>query len=172
MAGYRLSLQPTKGGPPMLHAGLDLSRKRLDFDLRDADGVLVETTPDAAGQAALVQRMARRRQPVRASIESMKRRDQSVLLPLGPQAMRNGLTSPNARVNVANCRYGFSLFRSKRMVPASFTAICGVFNMRSASRRYGTPFRSSTSPTKRTCSGRSPRSWPLSFGKKRSKGMP
>jgi hypothetical protein len=39
----------------MLHAGLDLSRTRLDFDLRDADGVLVEagaTTPDAAGLMA------------------------------------------------------------------------------------------------------------------------
>jgi hypothetical protein len=44
----------------MLHAGLDLSRTRLDFDLRDAEGVLVEagaTTPDAAGLAALVRRV-------------------------------------------------------------------------------------------------------------------
>jgi transposase len=58
----------------MLHAGLDLSRKRLDFDLRDDDGVLVEagaTRPDAAGLAALVQRVARHGQPVRAAIESM-----------------------------------------------------------------------------------------------------
>src|SRR5262245_13182420 len=58
----------------MLHAGLDLSRKRLDFDLRDERGVLVEagaTRPDAAGLAALVQRVARHRQPVRAAIESM-----------------------------------------------------------------------------------------------------
>jgi transposase len=58
----------------MLHAGLDLSRTRLDFDLRDAEGVLVEagaTTPDAAGLAALVRRVARRRQPVHAAIESM-----------------------------------------------------------------------------------------------------
>src|SRR5436309_2373816 len=74
MAGLRLSLQPTKGGAPMLHAGLDLSRKRLDFDLRDDGGVLVEagaTRPDAAGLAALVQRVARHGQPVRAAIESM-----------------------------------------------------------------------------------------------------
>jgi transposase len=58
----------------MLHAGLDLSRMRLDFDLRDADGALVEagaTTPDAAGLARLVQRVARYRQPVYAAIESM-----------------------------------------------------------------------------------------------------
>ncbi len=53
-----------KGGAAMLHAGLDLSRTRLDFDLRDADGVLVEagaTTPATAGLAALVQRAARYR---------------------------------------------------------------------------------------------------------------
>src|SRR5262249_45617892 len=58
----------------MLHAGLDLSRMRLDFDVRDADGALVEagaTTPDAAGLARLVQRVARYRQPVYAAIESM-----------------------------------------------------------------------------------------------------
>jgi hypothetical protein len=58
----------------MLHAGLDLSRTRLDFDLRDADGALVEagaTTPDAAGLARLVQRVARYGQPVHAAIESM-----------------------------------------------------------------------------------------------------
>ncbi len=58
----------------MLHAGLDLSRKRLDFDLRDERGVLVEAgaaRPDAAGLAALVQRVARHGQPVRAAIESM-----------------------------------------------------------------------------------------------------
>jgi transposase len=58
----------------MLHAGLDLSRTRLDFDLRDADGARVEagaTTPDVAGLARLVQRVARYRQPVSAAIESM-----------------------------------------------------------------------------------------------------
>src|SRR5262249_9420210 len=58
----------------MLHAGLDLSRMRLDFDLRDADGALVEagaTTPAAAGLARLVQRVGRYRQPVYAAIESM-----------------------------------------------------------------------------------------------------
>jgi transposase len=58
----------------MLHAGLDLSRKRLDFDLRDERGVRVEggaTVPDAPGLAALVQRVARHGQPVCAAIESM-----------------------------------------------------------------------------------------------------
>jgi len=58
----------------MLHAGLDLSRKRLDFDLRDEHGVRVErgaTVPDAPGLAALVERVARHGQPVCAAIESM-----------------------------------------------------------------------------------------------------
>lgn len=58
----------------MLDAGLDLSRKRLDFDLRDERGGLIEAgaaRPDAAGLAVLVQRVARHGQPVRAAIESM-----------------------------------------------------------------------------------------------------
>src|SRR2546425_944265 len=74
VAGLRLPLHPTRGGPPMLHAGLDLSRKRLDFNLRDERGALVgagATQLDAAGLAALVQRVARHRRPVRTAIESM-----------------------------------------------------------------------------------------------------
>src|SRR5262245_35071042 len=66
---------PRREAPTMLHAGLDLSRRRLDYDLRDAEDVLVEagvTTPDAAGLVALVRRVARHRQPVSAAaIESM-----------------------------------------------------------------------------------------------------
>ena len=58
----------------MLHAGLDLSRKRLDFVLRDASGARVLTgavAPDATGLATLVARVAGYGQPVRAAIESM-----------------------------------------------------------------------------------------------------
>jgi transposase len=58
----------------MLHAGLDLSRKRLDFDLRDAHGARVmagAVPPDAAGLARLVERVAAYGHPVRAAIESM-----------------------------------------------------------------------------------------------------
>src|SRR5687768_11838271 len=56
----------------MLHAGLDLSRRRLDVCLLDAAGELVEQTaapPDADGLRHLAERL--RGEPVRAVIESM-----------------------------------------------------------------------------------------------------
>src|SRR6478736_2274605 len=58
----------------MLHAGLDLSRNRLDFCLLDESGERIEvgaTPPDADGLRSLAQRLARHDQPVRAAIESM-----------------------------------------------------------------------------------------------------
>jgi transposase len=58
----------------MLHVGLDLSRKRLDFHLLDAGGETVEAgaaPPDTDGLRALAVRLARHRQPLRAAIESM-----------------------------------------------------------------------------------------------------
>ncbi len=58
----------------MLHAGLDLSRKRLDFCLLDESGEQVEVgaaPPDADGLRSLARRLARHDQPVRAAIESM-----------------------------------------------------------------------------------------------------
>lgn len=58
----------------MLHAGLDLSRKRLDFHLLDEQGETVEVgaaPPDADGLRGLVVRLGRHREPVRAAIESM-----------------------------------------------------------------------------------------------------
>ena len=58
----------------MLYAGLDLSRKRLDVRLLDAQGVTVaETTavPDGDGLRVLSERFARFELPVRAAIESM-----------------------------------------------------------------------------------------------------
>src|SRR6266540_4038443 len=58
----------------MLYAGLDLSRKRLDFHLLDADGGTVEVgaaPPDADGLDRLTERLARHGEPVRAAIESM-----------------------------------------------------------------------------------------------------
>jgi transposase len=58
----------------MLYAGLDLSRKRLDFHLLDEAGETVEVDaapPDADGLRALACRIGRHRQPVRAAIESM-----------------------------------------------------------------------------------------------------
>src|SRR3954451_19366562 len=58
----------------MLYAGLDLSRKRLDFHLLDAEGASVDvgsSPPDADGLRGLSERLARHGQPIRAAIESM-----------------------------------------------------------------------------------------------------
>ena len=58
----------------MLYAGLDLSRKRLDFHLLDAEGATVDvgaSPPDADGLRGLSQRLERHREPIRAAIESM-----------------------------------------------------------------------------------------------------
>src|SRR5262249_57438998 len=58
----------------MLYAGLDLSRKRLDFHLLDAAGATVEvgaSPPDADGLRGLSERLDRHGQPIRAAIESM-----------------------------------------------------------------------------------------------------
>jgi len=58
----------------MLHAGLDLSRKRLDVCLLSDQGELVEELtafPDSGGLKKLVERVEAEREPVRAVIESM-----------------------------------------------------------------------------------------------------
>ncbi len=58
----------------MLYAGLDLSRKRLDFHLLDEAGETVEVgaaTPDADGLRRLAARVGRFREPLSAAIESM-----------------------------------------------------------------------------------------------------
>jgi hypothetical protein len=58
----------------MLYAGLDLSRKRLDFHLLDAEGATVEVgaaPPDADGLRGLAQGLDRHGAPIRAAIESM-----------------------------------------------------------------------------------------------------
>src|SRR3954447_25172234 len=58
----------------MLYAGLDLSRKRLDFRLLDAEGATVDvgaSPPDAGGLCSLSERLARHGEPIRAAIESM-----------------------------------------------------------------------------------------------------
>lgn len=58
----------------MLHAGLDLSRKRLDYHLLAQNGERVEigaAPPDADGLDGLVRRLARHGEPIRAVLESM-----------------------------------------------------------------------------------------------------
>ena len=55
-------------------AGLDLSRKRLDFHLLDGEGATVEVgaaPPDADGLRHLTERLALYQEPVRAAMESM-----------------------------------------------------------------------------------------------------
>src|SRR3989449_2739941 len=74
--GAMLRASSTDEGRPvaMLYAGLDLSRKRLDFHLLDREGATVErgaTPPDADGLHRLSERVARHGAPVRAAIESM-----------------------------------------------------------------------------------------------------
>ena len=60
----------------MLHAGLDLSRRRLDFCLLDREGERIEVgavAPDRDGLDGFARRVERRHGPVevRAAIESM-----------------------------------------------------------------------------------------------------
>ena len=58
----------------MLHAGLDLSRKRLDVCLLSEHGELVEefsAPPDADGLRGLVRHVGQHGEPVRGVIESM-----------------------------------------------------------------------------------------------------
>ena len=57
-----------------MYAGLDLSRRRLDYCLLDADGGIVEVgtaPPDADGLRGLTDRLARHGEQVLAAIESM-----------------------------------------------------------------------------------------------------
>jgi len=65
----------TKEAPNiMLHVGLDLSRRRLDFDLLCEDGSRIErgaAPPDADGLRGLVRRVDVYQEPVCAAIESM-----------------------------------------------------------------------------------------------------
>jgi transposase len=57
-----------------MYAGLDLSRKRLDFHLLDGEGATVAVgaaPPDPDGLRGLSDRLARHGEPVRAAIASM-----------------------------------------------------------------------------------------------------
>ncbi len=58
----------------MLHVGLDLSRKRLDFHVLASDGTRIAAgaaPPDADGLASLSRRLNRHGQPLVGAIESM-----------------------------------------------------------------------------------------------------
>src|SRR5437763_11958468 len=68
-------MEPTKEAPIiMLHVGLDLSRRRLDFDLLCEDGSRLErgaVPPDADGLRGLARRVEVFDEPVCAAIGSM-----------------------------------------------------------------------------------------------------
>ena len=58
----------------VLYAGLDLSRKRLDFHLLDEEGETVDVgvaPPDADGLRGLSERLDQHGAPIRTAIESM-----------------------------------------------------------------------------------------------------
>jgi transposase len=81
----------------MLYAGLDLSRKRLDFHLLDADGATVEVgaaAPDADGLRGLTRRLDRHREPIRPAIESMN----------GARFVHDRLELQGWRVEIADAR--------------------------------------------------------------------
>src|SRR6266545_4211250 len=80
-----------------LYAGLDLSRKRLDFHLLDGAGATVErgaTPPDVDGLHHLSERLARHGAPVRAAIESMN----------GARFVRDQLELAGWRVEIADAQ--------------------------------------------------------------------
>src|SRR5205823_14672500 len=63
-----------KGGPPVLYVGLDLSRKRVDFDSLLEEGARYQrgiAAPDRDGLRGLVRRLGDAGEPVLAVIESM-----------------------------------------------------------------------------------------------------
>jgi transposase len=75
----------------MLHAGLDLSRHRLEVHLLDEQGSTVQVStasPVADGLRGLVRQTGTHGQPVRAAIESMNGarfvHDQLELIAAGP----------------------------------------------------------------------------------------
>ena len=75
-SGVSIEEQPRRRPVFMLHAGLDLSRKRLDYCLLDEHGEAVErgaAAPDADGLARFAKTVWRRHGalPVCAAIESM-----------------------------------------------------------------------------------------------------
>jgi transposase len=75
VTGFALSPKATtKEAAAVLHAGLDLSRRRLDFHLLDEGSATVEAgavSPDGDGLAGLALRLDGYGEPVRAAIESM-----------------------------------------------------------------------------------------------------
>src|SRR4051794_36014042 len=81
----------------MLHAGLDLSRRRLDVCVLSDDGELVARTaapPDADGLAHLVAKVAVHEQPIAAVIESMT----------GARFVRDVLAEHGWRVQIADAQ--------------------------------------------------------------------
>jgi transposase len=120
----------------MLHAGLDLSRRRLDVCLLSDHGELVAETaapPDADGLRGLVGRVGRYRQPVRAVIESMN----------GARFVHDTLEEYGWEVLVADAQ------RVKGLAPLACKTdridarVLAVLSQRDWCRRSGCPTRAS-----------------------------
>lgn len=98
MAVFGLSPRTTKEAwYIMLHVDLDLSRRRLDFDLICEDGSRIErgaVAPHVAGLHGLVERVAVYREPVCAAIESMN----------GARCVHNWLEEQGWRVEIADAQ--------------------------------------------------------------------
>src|SRR5437763_2653489 len=81
----------------MLYAGLDLSRKRLDFHLLNADGATIEVgaaPPDADGLRGMSERLAHYGEAIRAAIESMN----------GARFVHDGLELADWQVEIADAQ--------------------------------------------------------------------
>ena len=125
----------------MLYAGLDLSRKRLDFHVLDAEGATVDvgaSPPDADGLRGLSERFAHHREPIRAAIESMN----------GARFVHDRLELHGWQVEIADAQ---KVRRSsQRLAPTTATPISPRFTLR---QRRGSTLRSAISLDGRTVDG-------------------
>src|SRR5438105_4968603 len=96
----------------MLYAGLDLSRKRLDFHLLDAEGATVDVgaaAPDVDGLCGLSRRLECHGAPIRAAIESMN----------GARFVRERLELAGWQVEIADAQKVKGLVYRSRARPAA-----------------------------------------------------
>src|SRR6266705_1264157 len=127
----------------MLYAGLDLSRKRLDFHLLDADGGTVEVgaaPPDADGLRGLTERIDRHGAPIRAAIESMN----------GARFVHDRLELTGWQVEIADAQKVKGLARWPARPTGSTPGFWPSFPAATWCRRSGCPTRSCA----RSASGR------------------
>ena len=118
----------------MLYAGLDLSRKRLDFHLLDDEGASVDvgaSPPDADGLRGLSQRLARHGEPIRAAIESMN----------GARFVHDRLALAGWQVEIADAQKGKGWRRSPVRPTVSMRGCLPSSRAAIWCRRSGCPIR-------------------------------